>query len=277
MRRRSRLFALLGTLVAAALVYGVYYGIRWPRHLHRDWRIAEVIRLSRPDGLALDADGRLKYVTLETIPGFLVERTPEGPKTVFGDFGEPDGLLVREDGIVVTEEDPDGRVMLYNPTTAKLRVLARLDHPDGLLAQADGRLLVSQDVAQGRVIEIAADGSTRTVVDGLDRPGGLCRLPDGRVGIAESGSGRILAFGPAGLEVLAEDLDGINQLACGADGSLWAVQSAVRSGRLVHIKDGRRRVIIRHLREPQGIAVAPDGSVYLAETRANRVLHLKPL
>ena len=76
--------------------------------------------------------------------------------------------------------------------------------------------------------------------------------------------------------MLADDLDGVDQIACGADGSLWAVQRAVRSGRLVQIKDGHRSVIMSHLREPQGIAVAPDGGVYLAETRANRVLHLKP-
>ena len=276
MRRRSQVLALLTALLVAALAYGIYYGIRWPHHLHRDWQIVDKIRLSRPDSLVLGADGRLRYVTLETVPGFLVELTPDGPKTVFGDFGEPDGALLLDDGIVVSEEDMDGRVLLYHFGSARLRVLARLDHPEGLLRQPDGRLVVAQDVPDGKLIEIADDGSTRTLLDGIDQPEGLCRLPDGRIGIAESGRGRILAHGPAGTEVLADDLGGIDQLACGADGSLWAVQSAVRSGRLVHIRDGRRRVIISHLREPQGIALAPDGSVYLAETRANRILHLKP-
>lgn len=276
MRRRSRILTLLATLLAAGLAYGIYYGIRWPRHVHRDWQIVDKIRLSRPDSLALGADGRLQYVTLETVPGFLVELTPDGPKTVFGDFGEPDGVLLLDDAIVVSEEDQDGRVLLYHFASARLRVLARLDHPEGLLQQPDGGLVVAQDVQDGKLIEIANDGNTRTLVDGLDQPEGLCRLPDGRIGIAESGRGRILAHGPDGIEVLAEDLDGIDQLACGADGSLWAVQSAVRSGRLVHIKAGQRRAIMTHLREPQGIALAPDGSVYLAETRANRVLHIKP-
>mgnify|MGYP001174150030 FL=1 len=276
MRRRSRVLTLLTALLVVALAYGIYYGIRWPRQVHRDWQVVDKIRLSRPDSLVLGADGRLKYVTLETIPGFLVELTAEGPKTVFGDFGEPDGALLLDDAIVVSEEDAGGRVLLYHFASARLRVLARLDHPEGLLRQPDGRLLVAQDVPDGKLIEIADDGSTRTLLDGIDQPEGLCRLPDGRIGIAESGRGRILAHGPAGPEVLADDLDGIDQIACGADGSLWAVQSAVRSGRLVRIKDGRRRVIMSHLREPQGIALAPDGSVYLAETRANRILHLKP-
>jgi sugar lactone lactonase YvrE len=276
MRRRARVVTALAGLLAAALVYGVYYGIRWPRQLHADWQVVDKIRLSRPDALALDADGRLRYVTLETIPGFLVELTAEGPRTVFGDFGEPDGLLLLDDGIVVTEDDPNGRVMLYNPATAKLRILARVDHPKGVLRLADGRILVAQDLPAGRVLEIGSDGQTKTVLEGLDRPKALCQLPDGRIGIAESGQGRILAHGPAGVEVLAEHLDNLRQLACGSDGSLWVVLSAVRSGRLVLIKDGRRRVIARHLREPQGIALAPDGCLHLAQTRANRVLHLKP-
>jgi glucose/arabinose dehydrogenase len=267
---------LLGALLTAALAYGLYYGIRWPRHLHRDWQIADKIHLSRPDSLVLGPDGRLQYVTLETVPGFLVELTPDGPKTVFGDFSAPDGALLLDDTIVVTEQEPGGRVLLYHFGSDRLRVLARLDHPEGLLRQPDGRLVVAQSLPAGKLIEIANDGSTPTLIDGLHKPKGLCRLPDGRIGIAESGRGRILAHGPAGIEVLAENLDGIDQLACGADGSLWAVQNAVRSGRLVRIKNGRQRVIMRHLRGPQGIALAPDGSVYLAETRANRVLHLKP-
>lgn len=276
MQRCTRIASLLALALAAGLGYGIYYGIVWPQQLHRDWRIADVIRLSRPDSLALGPDGHLKYVTLETIPGFLVQLTPDGPKTVFGDFGEPDGLLLLDDGIMVSEEDADGRVLLYNVASAKLRVLARLDYPEGLLQLPDGRLLVSQDVPQGRVLAITPDGETSTFLEGLDQPEGLCLMPDGRVAIAESGSGRILAFGPAGLQVLADDLEGIDQIACGDDGSLWLVQGAVRSGRLVRIKDGRRRLIMSHLREPQGIALAADGSVYLAETRANRVLHLKP-
>jgi sugar lactone lactonase YvrE len=276
MQRRTRIAWLLALALLAGLGYGIYYGIVWPRHLHRDWRIADVIRLSRPDSLALGPDGHLQYVTLETIPGFLVQLTPDGPKTVFGDFGEPDGLLLLDDSVMVSEEDAGGRVLLYNFASAKLRVLARLDYPEGLLQLPDGRLLVSQDVPQGRVVTVTPDGQTSTLVEGLDQPEGLCLMPDGRVAIAESGSGRILAFGPAGLQVFAEDLEGIDQIACGDDGSVWVVQSAVRSGRLVRIKDGRRRLIMSHLREPQGVALAADGSVYLAETRANRVLHLKP-
>jgi sugar lactone lactonase YvrE len=276
MRRRSRVFMLLTALLVAALAYGIYYGIRWPRQLHRDWQVVDKIRLSRPDSLALGPDGTLKYVTLETVPGFLVELTPQGPKTAFGDFGEPDGLLLLDDGVVVTEKERDGRVMSYNVASARLRVLARLDQATGLLRQPDGRVVVAQDQPDGRLSEIGDDGAVKTLLGGLNKPDGLCRLADGRIGIAESGSGRILAWGPAGTEVLVDDLDGVDRIACGADGSLWAVQGAVRSGRLLRIKDGRRQVIMKRLREPQGIALAPDGSVYVAETRANRVLRLAP-
>ncbi len=271
LRRVGRLAAVALILV---LVGGAYYGARWPLHVREGWKITEKIRLSRPASLALGPDGRLRYVALETIPGLLVELTPGGPKTVFGDFGEPDGLLALDDSVLVSETDPDGRVMAYNTTTARLRVLARMDKPEGLLRRPDGSVVVAQSVSEGRLWVLREGAEPAVLVDGLSSPKGLCNLPDGRIGIAESGTGRILAHGPAGLEVLAQDLDDIDQLACGADGSLWAVISRVRSGKLVRIEDGKRRTIARRLRQPQGIALRPDGGLYLAESRANRVLHL---
>jgi len=278
-RRRSRL-RRVGRLAAGALILalagGMYYGARWPLHVRDGWKITEKIRLSRPASLALGADGRLRYVALETIPGLLVELTPEGPKTVFGDFGEPDGLLAQDDAVLVSEADPEGRVMAYNTGTARLRVLARMDEPEGLLQRPDGSVVVAQSVPQGRLWVLREGAEPAVLVDGLGSPKGLCNLPDGRIGIAESDTGRILAHGPAGLDVLAEDLDGIDRLACGADGSLWAVISRIRSGRLIRIVDGKQRTIARRLRQPQGIVLLPDGSLYLAESRANRVLRLTP-
>lgn len=272
---RRRVGRLLAVLLVLAVGGAAYYGARWPLRLNSNWEITQTISLTRPDSLSLSADGELKYVTLETVPGLLVELTPDGPKTVFGDFLKPDSLLVLPDTIIVTEEDVDGRVMAFNRSTAKLRVLARLDNPEGILLRADGSLVVALDTPAGRLMILRNDAEPELLVEGLNQPEGLCNLPDGRIGIAESGTGRILAHGPKGLEVLADDLDGIDQLACGADGSLWAVLSQVRSGELIRIQDGRRRTIARHLRQPQGIALAPDGSVYIAETRANRVLRLQ--
>jgi len=259
----------------ATLAGGVYYGIRWPMYLRGDWQITQKIRLSRPASLALDADGaRLRYVALETIPGMLVELTAQGPKTVFGDFGEADGLLLLGNNVLLSETDIDGRVMAYSTDTRRLRVLARMDKPEGLLRRPDGHVVVAQNVPQGRLWLLRDNGEPEELVGGLDSPKGLCNLPDGRIGIAESGTGRILAYSPAGLEVLADDLDGIDQIACGADGSLWAVISRIRSGRLIRIDNGKRRTIAGRLRQPQGIVLLPDGSVYLAESRANRVLRL---
>ena len=266
----------LALLALAALIGVGGYGALWPLRLAADWQLIDTIDLPQPDSLAVDAAGRLRYVTLQTRPGRLVELTAAGPRTVFGKLGEPDGLLTGTDNLVVTEEEPSGRIMTYHPATATLSVLARMHSPEGLLRQSDGSLVVSQDRPDGALWLLREGAAPELLVDGLDQPEGLCMLPDGRIGIAESGRGRILAWGSAGIQTLAEDLDGIDQLACGADGSLWAVISQNRSGELVRIKDGRRQVLARHLRQPQGIALAPDGSLYLAETGADRVLHLAP-
>lgn len=273
LRRYRCALAAFGIL---AVVGAAGYGALWPLRLAGGWHLVDTVHLPRPDSLALDATGQLRYVTLETRPGRLVELTPMGPRTVFGDFGEPDGLLVGAGTAIVTEEEPAGRVMAYHLATTTLRVLARMTSPEGLLRWPDGSLVVSQDQPDGKLWLLRDGAAPQLLVDGLDQPEGLCALPDGRIGIAESGRGRILAWGPTGMQVLADDLDGIDQLACGADGSLWAVLSQARCGELVHIRNGRRRVIASHLREPQGIVLGADRSVYLAETRASRVLHLAP-
>lgn len=273
--RRLRRFGRFAALaLALATAGGAYYGARWPLQLRGGWQVTEKIHLSRPSSLALDTDGRLRYVALATIPGLLVELTPDGPKAVFGDFRDPDGLLALNDSLLVSEADSDGRVMAYNPATARLRVLARMNNPESLLRRPDGSVVVAQNVRDGRLWALREGTEPAVLLDGLVDPKGLCNLPDGRIGIAESGTGRILAYGPTGLEVLAENLDGIDQLACGADGSLWAVIKRVRSGKLIRIEKGKKRTIARHLRQPQGIALLPDGSLYLAESRANRVLRL---
>ncbi|MBC7162533.1 MAG: hypothetical protein H5U26_10565 [Immundisolibacter sp.] len=272
-RRHCSALAALGAL---AVLGAAGYGVLWPLRLATGWQLVDTIDLPRPDSLALDKDGRPRYVTTQTRPGRLLELTATGPRVVFGDFGEPDGLLLGPGTVIVTEEEDDGRVMEYDLANATLRVLGRMNSPEGVLRRADGSLLVAQDQPQGHLWLLREGAAPVSLVDGLDRPEGLCTLPDGRIGIAESGRGRILAWGPAGLQTLAGDLDGIDQLACGADGSLWAVISQNRSGELVRIKDGRRQVIARHLRQPQGIALAPDGGLYLAETGADRLLHLAP-
>lgn len=266
----------LAALGALAVLGAAGYGVLWPLRVATGWQLVDTIDLPRPDSLALDKDGRPRYVTTQTRPGRLLELTATEPRVVFGDFGEPDGLLLGPGTVIVTEEEDDGRVMEYDLANATVRVLGRMNSPEGVLRRADGSLLVAQDQPQGHLWLLREGAAPVSLVDGLDRPEGLCNLPDGRIGIAESGRGRILAHGPTGLEVLAEGLDDIDQLACGADGTLWAVLSRVRSGKLIRIKDGQWLTIARHLRQPQGVALLPDGSLYLAETRANRVLRLSP-
>ncbi|WP_448510509.1 hypothetical protein [Immundisolibacter sp.] len=85
--------------------------------------------------------------------------------------------------------------MAYDPATATLRVLARMDSPAGLLRRPDGGVVVSQDRPDGKLWLLRDDAAPQLLADGLDQPEGVCMLPDGRIGIAESGRGRILAWG----------------------------------------------------------------------------------
>ncbi len=269
-----------GTLLLLAIVVvvgGAGYGALWPLQLAADWKVIDTIALPRPDSLAVDAAGRLHYVSLETGPGRLVELTAAGPRTVFGEFGEPDGLLAGAASLIVTEEKnrPDGSW----PTTLQPPHCAYWHAWTVPRACCDGRTAAWWCLRTGRTGNCGCCATTlrrscwQTAWTSR-RECACCRT------VASASPSRAAdeswPGGSAGIQILAENLDGIDQLACGADGSLWGVISQNRSGKLIRMENGRRRVIARHLRQPQGIALAPDGTVYLAETRADRVLHLAP-
>ena len=194
-QRLKRHLRLALIAFAALLAGGIYYGIRWPLHLHAGWRITETVPLSRPNSLALDDDGTLRYVTQATIPGALVRLTDTRPKLVFGDFGEPDGLLVEDNILTVSEAEDDGRVMAYNRDTARLRVLARMQRPEGLLRRPDGSLVVAQNVPEGRLWVLRDDTEPAVLVDGLSKPESLRAAGTGAIG------GRI---GPPGADIFGK-------------------------------------------------------------------------
>ena len=68
--------------------------------------------------------------------------------------------------------------------------------PAGLAADSEN-LWVS-DRATGNVWQLAADGETLTdpklIASGLDRPEGMTVAPDGRLLVAETGTGRLVAI-----------------------------------------------------------------------------------
>ena len=76
------------------------------------------------------------------------------------------------------------------------RETARLQHPLGVAAASDGSVYVADTF--NSLLRVWKDGQLSTLpVTGLDEPGGLCLLPDGRLAVADTNNHRVLLVDPA--------------------------------------------------------------------------------
>jgi sugar lactone lactonase YvrE len=226
------------------------------------------------DNLVVAPDGSL-YATQELPNGAgKVIRLQQGQVSVVASgFSRPDGLLLRGRLLFITEEVPDGRVLEFNLTSKKQRVLATLHSPEGIDMLPDGDLVISEDNINGRLLRVRRDGkhAPEVMLGGLNRPEGLAVKPDGTVIFAETATGRVLSFKGGEVNVVVDDLDEPDQVEIAPDGSLWITED-VNDGRLLRLKDGALETVLSGLRSPQGMAFGADGSVWLAERGRRRVL-----
>ncbi len=83
----------------------------------------------------------------------------------------PDGLCAIENGIYVCEENA-GRIIHVTADGTVTVVAEGLIYPEGICATGDGRILVVEDVASGRLVEIYR-GSVTTLTSDLCCPEGV--------------------------------------------------------------------------------------------------------
>ena len=123
---------------------------------------------------------------------------------------------------------------------------ASLFHPTGLAVDESGSLYIA-DTGNGAIRRLDKEGNLTTVYTGLEEPTGLCWY-DGDLYIAETGRSRILCLSGRELIVLAGDggeNDENGVYGCGfADGPAASA-------------------LFEH---PQGLVVADDGTIYIADT-----------
>lgn len=230
------------------------------------------------DNLCLSPDGFL-YATqeLRNDAGQVIKLLRGGEiKVIVPGLNRPDGLLLRGKSLFITEEIAGGRVIEYDISTSKLRVLATLRFPEGIDMLPDGDLIVSEDTMNGRLLRVRryGDRAVEVLLGGLNRPEGLVLSQDGEVIFAETGTGRVLAFKNGKLSVVLHDLDEPDQIEIAPDGALWITED-VSNGRLLRFKDGALETVLSGLHSPQGIAFGADGVIWLAEQGRQRILLIR--
>ncbi|MGW1355910.1 hypothetical protein ACWCQP_00670 [Streptomyces chartreusis] len=236
--------------------------------------------LALGNAMQLGPDGHLYYPHMMSGPNPLLTGQvwripPDGgvPEVVADDVHQPVAVRFDRGGVLhVLSRGPEGivtRIDLHGGGSRTL-VTSGVVGLDNAAFDAENRMFVSS-YASGGVTEMHPDGRTREIVPrGLDGPYGVTVDLGGRVYAADHY--RVASPEPSregGVTTLS-----LLHFSHGivADGELLHLTSQFGQVQTYDPRDGTTRERAGGLRRPLGIAVAPDGSLVVAESGAGRVV-----
>lgn len=233
------------------------------------------------------------------------------PQRVAGDLGVPDAVKFDTDGSLVSTQVASGQVLRIDPRTGTQTLMAQLTPGLDNLTFADGRLFVSNFTGEITELLAGGDTRT-LLAGGLNWPLDLTVGDDGRLYIADgtyfyvladsvlqtvgmlfspgypgftrgvvsagpgefvvtTSGGQVTRYRPAASEseVLADGFDQLYGIAVDAAG---VIVTELGTGRVLSVNAGKTEVLATDLRDPIGVAIAPDGTALVAESGAGRVV-----
>jgi len=253
----------------------------------------EAFGLGAISKLAADGEGRV-YACQRTDP-FLVRLGANGrveakwsDPAVFDPHGVgigPTGnmFVVDRDGHRVHVFDRDGKKLSIIGDHARPKLQAPFNHPTDAAQSSNGDIFVADGYGNSMVHRFAADGShicswgsPGSGPGQFSTPHGICILPNERVAVGDRENNRIQVFGFEGaLQAIWQDVYHPMELCIDADGFVYVSDQTPRismfapSGEIV----GRCRAPLPSV--AHGMAIDPDGNIFLAGPRASAIVRLK--
>jgi len=206
-------------------------------------------------------------------------------QVIIGRLALPGGIAVVSDGAKDTIHVADlfaYRTVdgLTGEVTEQARMHAdgtTLEYPLSATAKGDEVLLSSWFTGTVQVID-RKTGKTREMLHDFKAPHDAIRLDDGSILVAELGAKSLVRVsGEHGKDrtVLIGGLEGPIGLAGGANGDVYVTEAY--AGQVSKVaSNGEKTVIARDLKMPEGLALAPDGSLVVAEVGAKRLIRIDP-
>jgi sugar lactone lactonase YvrE len=152
-----------------------------------------------------------------------------------------------------------------------------LEYPMSATAKGDDVILSSWFTGTVQVID-RKTGKTREMLHDFKAPHDAIKLADGSILVNELGSKSLVrASGEHGKErtVLIGGLEGPVGLVAATGDAVFVTEAL--SGQVSKVEaNGEKTVIAKDLRMPEGIALAPDGNLIVAEVGAKRLVRIDP-
>ncbi|MHB8535881.1 MAG: NHL repeat-containing protein, partial [Sulfuricaulis sp.] len=194
------------------------------------------------------------------------------------DLPDIDNLVMARDGFLyATQELPPGEAKVIQIRKGEIRtVISGLSRADGLLLHGK-YFYITEETAQGRVLEFDLATKKLRVLASLNRPEGIDMLPDGDLVVSEDNiNGRLLRVHRSGRKAYEVLFGGLNRpegLAVRADGAV--IFAETETGRVLSYRKGEVKVVVDDLDEPDQVEIAPDGALWITEdVRNGRLLRL---
>jgi len=152
-----------------------------------------------------------------------------------------------------------------------------LEYPMSATAKGDDVLLSSWFTGTVQLID-RKTGKTKEMLHDFKAPHDAVRLGDGSILVNELGSKSLVrASGEHGKDrtVVLGNLEGPVGLAAGSGGAVYLTEAF--AGQVAKVEaNGVKTVVAKDLKMPEGIALAPDGKLIVAEVGAKRIVSIDP-
>lgn len=214
-------------------------------------------------------------------------------KTVKGELKSPSGVAIGPAGEVYVADTKNNRVVVFDPSGRKLRTIGgkggsggQLSKPAAVAVAADGRVYVA-DTGNHRIQVYTEEGIYLFGFGGKGRGPGRLDTPvrvevtlSDHVYVLEEGNERIQRFKPDTTHDRYYNLAGVD-FAVDGYGFLYVLDR--KRGRVREIgldgkvlgRFGTSGKGKRQFRKPQGLAIGPDGTIFVVDTGNKRLVRVR--
>jgi uncharacterized protein (TIGR03437 family) len=268
---------------------------------HGDQGAATLARLNRPSGVTADALGnfyiadrdnhRIRRVTpygiITTVAGNGVAgNNGDGALATSAQLNSPSSVTVDAGGNLYIADTGNRRVRKVTPAGVILPVpSAGLFAPSYALADSSGNVYIA-DAGNGTIRRVSSNGAVTTLLAGLVSPRGLALDAAGNLYIADAGAARVWRLDPSGHRVsLGEGIwsapraiavDSETGDVFLADSGLERILRVDASGQVTPVAGDGGAALSAQLGSPWDVAIAPGGTLYVADLDHNRIWRLTP-